>query len=66
MTELLGNSENFNFVSASLRDSLAGNAKKGEMFAERCFGTYRSSKSLGVKLPVCPVNENKVLTPIKL
>ena len=77
MTELdrLGNSENFNFSGGRGGGSsflqvcemrLQETRKKMEYLHSDGFGTYGSSKSLGVKLPVCPVNENKNLIPIKL
>ena len=73
MTELdrVGNSDNFNFrgfpiVSASLREGLAGNAKKRWNVCTVMVLLYIYNKISGVRLPICPVIKNKVLMLIKV
>ena len=53
-------------VSASLREVLAGNVKKKLNVCRVMVLLHINSISLSVRSPVCPVNKNKVLIPIKL
>ena len=53
-------------VPASLREALAGNAKKILNVCTVMVLLHIYSKSLSVRSPVCPVNKNKVFIPIKL
>ena len=53
-------------VSASLREALPGNAKKRLKVRTNMVLLHTYSKSLSVRSPVCLVNKNKVLIPIKL
>ena len=51
--------------SASLREALAGNAKRLNVCAMMIL-LHIHSKRLSVRSQVCPMNKNKVLIPIKL
>ena len=73
MAELdrVGNSDNFNFrgVPSFLQvceKCSQAMRKKIECLHSDVSATYLYSKSLSVRSPVCPVNKNKVLIPIKL
>ena len=72
MTELdrVGNSDNFNF---RVIPSFLQVCEKCSQTTRKKWNVYTImvllhiyNKSLGVKLPVCPVNKNKVLMLIKL
>ena len=51
-------------VSASVQEALVGNAKKRWNVCTLLVLLYIYSKSVGVRLPVCPVIKNKVLIKV--
>ena len=53
-------------MSVSLREALPGNEKKGLNVCKVMVLLHILYKSLGVRLPVCPANKNKVLMFIKV
>ena len=75
MTKLdtVGNSDNFNFrgIPSFLQVCEKHSQATRKMMVKTRFKNYGSasypySKGLGVRLPVCPVNEHRVLMLIKL